>query len=479
MTTFALAMIVRDEETNIVRCLDSCKHLLSHWTIIDTGSKDRTKKLIRETLTDIPGLLLDAEWVNFRENRSELMAAARNTADYLILLDADMVLHTPEELPDLTEDVYLGKIGGSSLDYKLPLLVKGDKEWRYEGVRHSYLACEPAQYDQEILDGLWVEDHSVSKPGKLEEDVRALAEEHARNPLDARTVFYLAQSYHDLDRIPEAIHYYRLRSEMGGWGEEVYYARHRLGCLLCETVSYLEGAKWLLKAWEGRPSRAEALRALARVTDNVADKIPPSDDLLFVHRDAYAQPRISPDKISAVLVTRGDVDLEPVLEPIRKAGIEDIVVWDNSKREDEKIYGRYRALDECKNDVIFSIDDDVIFTAFDPLFQSYEPGMIVANMDPAWIQGAGYGDKVTLIGAGALWEKHLPLVAFAKYLAVHPLDDEFLLNCDFVFGSMTPSKRVNLGYEVREFADDEDRLYRQPGQTESKWRLIERGVALR
>ena len=36
----------------------------------------------------------------------------------------------------------------------------------------------------------------------------------------------------------------------------------------------------------------------------------------------------------------------------------EIVVWDNSKRPDLSVYGRYAAIEECKNDIIFTMDDD-------------------------------------------------------------------------------------------------------------------------
>jgi glycosyltransferase involved in cell wall biosynthesis len=477
-------MIVRDEADNIKRCLNAAKLLISTFTIVDTGSTDGTPELVRQwaEVNDAKGALFESEWQNFKVNRSELMAKAKGSADYLLLLDADMVVHADQPLPDLSEfDSWLGRIGESgSLDYKLPLLVRGDKDWRYEGVAHSYLACDPPHYTESVCPGLWVEDHSRVTETKIQRDIEALSAEHARNPLDARTVFYLAQSYYDLGRYPEAIHYYRMRASMGGWGEEAYYARYRLGCLLSEHVSGLEGMRELLDAWEQRPTRVEALRALSAVSENVANKVPYPDDLLFVHPGAYRdQPNpvgITPDKVSAVVVTRGNVDLEPVLGPIRNAGITDIVVWDNSKLADRKIYGRYLAARKAKNDVIFSVDDDVIFTAFPELLAAYEPGRIVANMDASW--AAVYGRETALIGAGALWDKNLPLAAFTRYFDDHPLDEFFELEADFVFGSMTPFRIVDLGYEVRPFADDDDRLYKQPGQTERKFEAIRRAKAL-
>lgn len=475
MVTIAACMIVRDGGEGVIRCLDSVKGTATSLVVIDTGSTDGTPERIREW-AEHNGLPLDlssSEWVNFKVNRTELMQRARGQADWLLLLDDDMVLHVDKPLR-FAADSNLGRIG-DGIDYKLPLLVRGSKPWFYEGVAHSYLACEE-RFDEATEPGLWVEDHSSPSPEKIEQDAVALATAVAADPLDARSTFYLAQSYWDLDRKQEALHYYRTRGQMQGWAEETYFARLRQGVLACELSSFSEGARILLSAWESRPNRAEALRALGDIAHAVADKIPYPDDLLFVHPGAYRQPEITPDKISAVIVTRGNVDLDPVTESLP---YDEVIVWDNSKREDWKIYGRYKAAEQAKHDVIFSVDDDVIFSAHKQLMHAYEPGKIVTNMDEAWVQGAGYGPAgVCLVGAGALWDRRLAFDAFSRYLAEHPLDEDFMLEADFIFGSMTPFKRVDLGYEVRPFADDADRLYQQPGQTERKWAAIHRAKAL-
>jgi glycosyltransferase involved in cell wall biosynthesis len=87
-------MIVRNEAAVIERCLGSVKSFLSHWTICDTGSTDGTPEIIERffALAGIPGKLYRDEWVNFGHNRTLAMQRAKGTADYHLLLDADMVL---------------------------------------------------------------------------------------------------------------------------------------------------------------------------------------------------------------------------------------------------------------------------------------------------------------------------------------------------------------------------------------------------
>jgi hypothetical protein len=85
-----------------------------------------------------------------------------------------------------------------------------------------------------------------------------------RNPEDARSVFFLAETCFQLEDFVNARKWYERRVELSGDDEEVYWAMYRLA----ESMSNL-GEAWpdvqdaYLKAWEFRPTRAEALHAIA------------------------------------------------------------------------------------------------------------------------------------------------------------------------------------------------------------------------
>lgn len=288
--TVALTMMVKDEAKVIRECLESALPFIDTWTILDTGSTDGTQDIVQETLLSVPGRLHHGDFVDFGTTRSHLMRLARAEADYLLLLDADTVIeYDKPELPPLALDLYYGTIHQRAIEFELPIIVRGDKPWRYQGVSHSYLACDDP-YTEETLTGLVVVDKGNVTVEKLRRDLALLSAEHARNPLDARSAFYLAQTYHDLDMVPEAIAMYRLRANLAGWDEETFYARYRLGALLCEHVSFAQGSRELLAAWEMRPQRIEPLRVLAHSANGVADKAPRPPDRLFVHHAAYRRP---------------------------------------------------------------------------------------------------------------------------------------------------------------------------------------------
>jgi tetratricopeptide (TPR) repeat protein len=123
-----------------------------------------------------------------------------------------------------------------------------------------------------------------------------------RNPKDARSVLYLAESYFDSDDFDNARKWYARRVEMGGSDQEVYYAMLRVA----ESMAQLDAPRAdvqdaYLKAWEFRPTRAESLYAIAwryRVDGRYrpgylfaksAAEIPvPATDISFVRSDIYA-----------------------------------------------------------------------------------------------------------------------------------------------------------------------------------------------
>lgn len=284
--TIGLAMLVRDEQETVKRAITQALPIVAHVTVIDTGSQDDTRNVVQQLLREIPGQMFDREWRGFGPNRTELLDFARPHSDYTLMLDADMTLHIESDQPDLDADGYMLRVrddGG-----RLPLLTRSAHPFKYEGAAHAYLTSNiPPK--MEHTDWLSIDGGPGASREKIERDRVLLEQAFIENPDDRRTVFYLAQTYRDLDLPHLAIRFYRMRAEMGGFAEEVYLARYWAGRLLGETVSFAEGAGELLTAWRERPSRVEALRALANLANSVADKYPVPDDVLFVNTSAYRQ----------------------------------------------------------------------------------------------------------------------------------------------------------------------------------------------
>lgn len=175
---------------------------------------------------------------------------------------------------------------------------------------------------------------------------------------------------------------------------------------------------------------------------------------------------IDPADITACLVTKGDTDMDPIIDSLPYG---EVIVYDNSVSLDMKVYGRYAAIEFARNPVIYFQDDDCMFHEHEALMAAYEPGMIVAN----WGHGetpAGF-DDLPLVCGGALVDYNVPARAFARYLEFFPTDDGFLYEADFICGVLSPFKHVHLPFEILDLARDGSRLAAQPWQREMKMKI--------
>lgn len=148
---------------------------------------------------------------------------------------------------------------------------------------------------------------------------------------------------------------------------------------------------------------------------------------------------LKPSDVSCVIPTRGDCDLTPIMESLAYQGIEDIVVWDNSVREDLGIYGRYAAIAEAKSDVIVTQDDDVLIDCYTEIIAGYKPGILRVNYAEPW--------DVPWPASGSVFDAHLPGVAFARYYERWPHDRLFTHRiCDAVFALLSDYEVVYFGH---------------------------------
>ncbi len=184
---------------------------------------------------------------------------------------------------------------------------------------------------------------------------------------------------------------------------------------------------------------------------------------------------LNASEVSAVLVTRGDVDLTRILESLP---YDDVVVWDNSKRRDLKTYGRYAALPEAKHDVVYFQDDDIVFTHHDELMAAYESDTILANMSQGWVDGRDLVDSV-FVGAGALLDRDIPARAFARYDQLYPRDELFYLYPEALVSIPSKIKRVDLPLEVLPWGYAPNRMNAQPWFVEWMAESIVRGRRVR
>jgi hypothetical protein len=167
---------------------------------------------------------------------------------------------------------------------------------------------------------------------------------------------------------------------------------------------------------------------------------------------------VAPWDVTAVIVTRGDCDLEPILASLI---FDDVVIWNNEVAINYGAYGRYVAIrNHAKRDVVYVQDDDCIVSEEDQLrlVNAYEPGILTAMMPPERID---YLDTV-LVGWGAIFDRGLPDIAFERWIATgHEMDSRKfqVVGADFVFPILTPWKRLDGYHQDLPHAHAENRTW--------------------
>ncbi len=299
-------MIVRNEAHIVHEVLDSVAPYISSWVIVDTGSDDGTQDKIRNHMAalGIRGELHERPWRDFGHNRSEAISLAQGHADYIWVMDADdLVVGTPD-FSNLTADVYQ-LLYGPGVSYWRRQLFRDGLPWRYVGVLHEYADCDVPCVEERLAGDYHIESRRLGgrnlDPEKYARDAEILLAEVQRHPDDPRSVFYLAQSYYDYGDFENARRWYRRRTELAGFDEELYTSYQRVA----ESMARL-GEPWpdvqdaYLRAWEFRPTRAEPLHAIAHhyrsdqryqlgyFFAERAARIPlPEQDVLFVNTAVY------------------------------------------------------------------------------------------------------------------------------------------------------------------------------------------------
>lgn len=288
--TIALVAIVKDEAEYVGRMLASAAPYVIRSYVVDTGSTDDTMRIAE----DADAFVFSIPWENFGQARTEALSLARGDADWLLLLDADMTVEIdPDFEPDPAVEAYMVKLELGGMEWRLPLLVRGDLPWRSVGAVHEYLDLPGASYRREATDKVRVAVEDRSSSEKSRWYAQMLEAEFERDPWNPRTVFYLAQTYRDLGD-PRAKAMYEMRAHMNGWDQETWYARYRAALL----EPWPQRMEALMAAWENRPHRLEPLhdlvaemnrRSLHYAVYSLTSRIEPAEtgDTLFVHSAAW------------------------------------------------------------------------------------------------------------------------------------------------------------------------------------------------
>jgi len=308
--TLCLNMIVKNESKIITRLFDSVISIIDCYCICDTGSTDNTKELITEYFQSkgIPGKIVEEPFKNFCHNRNFALKSCLNMSDYVLLMDADMILEVKDfdkNILNTANSFYILQ-GDDSFFYQNLRIVKNNGLYKYVGVTHEYIDTPS---DNTIIgfekNKLFIRDigDGGSKDDKFERDVVLLLNGIKEEPHNVRYYFYLANSYHDCGRFGEAINVYKKRIEMGGWIEEVWYSYYRIGLCFKNMNKIDDAIRYWKDGFNYYPERLEGLYEIIKYyriiskhqlcnifyqqSKQILDLNINRDNYLFLHNDVY------------------------------------------------------------------------------------------------------------------------------------------------------------------------------------------------
>ena len=311
-----LNMIVKNENKIITRLFDSVYKIIDSYCICDTGSTDNTIEMIESYFRNknIPGKVVQEPFRDFGYNRTYALQQCESmeNADYILLMDADMVLRVSDKF-DLTKfknrlsefDLHHIFQGSESFYYKNARIVKNRIGMKYWGVTHEYVQTLDGTTSNTFnIKDIFIMDvgDGGSKVDKFQRDIKLLCSALEQTPDNDRYTFYLANSYKDCGQYQNAIDTYKKRVKLGGWIEEIWYSYFAMGRCYKWLGDMDHAITSWLNAFSVFPERIENLyeiihyyretgkNELAYIFFKIADgkkRKSKNFDYLFLEKDVY------------------------------------------------------------------------------------------------------------------------------------------------------------------------------------------------
>ena len=270
-----LLSMVKNETRIIDRLMSSVKGRVDAIVICDTGSTDDTVDKATKWLqvNDMSGTICAYAFKNFGVSRTQSYICCQDwvqrvgwdaTKTWALVLDGDMMLSDTIDRGRLASlgceqaGVSLKQSAGS-LVYSNMRVMRCSEPWICKGGTHEAWTCPPGKHTT-LFDNPVLIDHGDGgcKSDKYPRDIRLLKEDLESMPNDARTHFYLGQTYLCMRDWPNAIATLKRRIEIGGWDEELYISHLYIGECYENSGQTAEAIKTYLDAWQSRSFRTEA-----------------------------------------------------------------------------------------------------------------------------------------------------------------------------------------------------------------------------
>jgi glycosyltransferase involved in cell wall biosynthesis/predicted O-methyltransferase YrrM len=233
-----MCMIVRNAGDGFEDILRQNLPFVDQWTILDTGSTDNTVDIINNVMNKNNmgknGRLYEEPFINFRDSRNRCLELAKqhNYCKYFFMLDDTYVLKgQPREFLNLIRgdqfaDSYNIFIQSNGTMYGSNRLIKADKNLKYIYLIHEII--EKNVVVQIPHHEMYIEDISSDymikrTMDRKQYDLTLLDQMLEEDPTNPRTLFYLTQTYVELEEWDKVLYYadLRIHCKTHGYDEEI------------------------------------------------------------------------------------------------------------------------------------------------------------------------------------------------------------------------------------------------------------------
>lgn len=220
--SLSVCMIVRDEEKDLPRCLESIQGIADELIVVDTGSVDNTKAIAKSYGAKV----YDFEWVDdFSKARNYSLEKA--TGDWILILDGDdeferrdagllkELINKPDaaDIYIFNTICYIGNKAGADRIFNVNIrLFRNIPEFRYQGRIHESIISQKSDVRMEPV-GITIYHYGYLNPNVKEHDkrkrnMRILEQQLQEQPNNPYFLFCMGNEYFALGQLEKSLEYF-------------------------------------------------------------------------------------------------------------------------------------------------------------------------------------------------------------------------------------------------------------------------------
>lgn len=286
-----LIMIVKNSGDILKYCLEQNKQFIDHWTILDTGSTDNTKEIIKDILKDKPGnLYCDNEFINFSDARNKCLNLSSKTCKYQIILDDSYVIQNGYKLRQIltnTKKICYSMIIANYHNnylhnsYSSIRIIKTSEMLRYKYRVHEHIVVEEKKVfyideNDAFINDIETTEHKNRSVSRYIKDIQFLLKDHNDYPYDPRVIYYLAKTYYNMENYKKTIEFYSKLNKLNNLHKEYYFvADYELKCVKFildgDIIKFQVNLLSILNKYKDRPEINYKLAVISKELGNLEE----------------------------------------------------------------------------------------------------------------------------------------------------------------------------------------------------------------